>query len=432
MKNRTFSSEIVNPSKNISCSMAKLLILALVTTQIFYILFSLKNFNDQGLFFAPIGQLVLDYFMDFFNTNFFVDYPGKYQDWQSIYPPLVFLVAKLITNPSCGGISSVFLRDCDLSSIGVIVLMAFVGSLSAAYVLCRNMKLSILWWPLATTAVLFSLPTIYAIERANYIVICFAALPFITIGKNETRKSILLGLIVNIKQYLLILLVQQLVRRKLPYFLLSIFVAISVFVATSVIFDSEKPYEIFINMFGFATVNDGSEFSRLWYANSVNSFIKVFQGRIGAAVFLEEIRLPLNAIMICLKVLLIALTIALVLRLVRQESSLSDQTLYFSLTAALLMLVDNVNGYGFLLLLPFLAGYLQLSPRVGPILIFLILCPWDINLMPCIDRAQTNFLTGEYTSYENCLTLGSYIRPWLLIGVVVDLVRSLKNSEVTE
>ena len=77
-------------------------IYALLLSELIFFILAVWSIDAKGVLPPPFFYNVDDTFMDFFNTNFWSLYDGRYENWRSIYPIFTFLVGKLLTNPECG------------------------------------------------------------------------------------------------------------------------------------------------------------------------------------------------------------------------------------------------------------------------------------------------------------------------------------------
>jgi uncharacterized membrane protein len=97
--------------------------------------------------------------------------------------------------------------------------------------------------------------------------------------------------------------------------------------------------------------------------------------------------------------------------------------------------IDGLGGYSVLLLFPFLNS-LATRPygRVMTALVILVCLPLGFLVGPEILHGSVSFLTGQLVSVPAKLSLGSYLRPVLLIVllavIVLDLLASRYNKEL--
>src|SRR5690606_12523891 len=80
--------------------------------------FDQKGYLPQPFFYEPS-----DTFLDWFNTAYWSRDPGAYDSWRTIYPPLTFVVIRLLGIDRCyvsnEGLPS---RDCDW--VGIVAILA--------------------------------------------------------------------------------------------------------------------------------------------------------------------------------------------------------------------------------------------------------------------------------------------------------------------
>ncbi len=143
-------------------------------------------FVSEKLFFPNIK----DWFMDFFNVNYFVVDMDPYVAKGSSYPPLALLLAKLFSLCTNYSISPKFARETTggIISLMVFFLIFFVTALILLRKVCKKHGVSI-WGTFAIfTGFFVSAPILFAINRGNYLLLAlmFSAI-FIVYYKDERR-----------------------------------------------------------------------------------------------------------------------------------------------------------------------------------------------------------------------------------------------------
>lgn len=159
-----------------------------------------------------------DTFMDFYNPLYWVIKDGFYTTFNSIYPALNYFILKFFTG---GVVSEEVLNAFQLrnenSELTIFVLTVYIAILYLAVNLGEWKKFSFGTRALVFVACLCSTPVLFAFERGNLI---FFALLFMALYLNASKgaaKSFYLALLINIKPYFIILLVQYINNIKLNW-----------------------------------------------------------------------------------------------------------------------------------------------------------------------------------------------------------------------
>ena len=160
---------------------------------------------------APFVWDKNDTFMDFYNPLFWVLKDEFYTTYKSVYPPINYFFLKLFTfNLDASSFSSSFqLREAKSNLIYyllainavIIFLILKIGDWRKVVIRTR-----ILIW----TAIILSTPVLFAIERGNLIFVTLLVLAIYMATKNIWVKAITFALLVNIKPYFILLLIEYL------------------------------------------------------------------------------------------------------------------------------------------------------------------------------------------------------------------------------
>lgn len=152
-----------------------------------------------------------DTFMDFYNPLFWVIKDGFYTTFNSVYPAINYFFIKIFTlGIAPDNISSPFqLRD-DFPRFGIIITSLYVLIIFVVVNIGQWRKVDASHWSRGVIflACLISTPVLFGLERGNLI---FLAVLFLALYLNATSpwiKAICLGVLINIKPYFAILLLQ--------------------------------------------------------------------------------------------------------------------------------------------------------------------------------------------------------------------------------
>jgi hypothetical protein len=198
------------------------ILLPLQVGYVFYVVFYVQH---HGMLPAPFFYNAFDSFMDFFATNFWAFHQGRYDDWKSVYPILVFALAKLFTPPSYGALDPPSaLRAWDIDGV-LFLLASYVAGAACARMLAAHLtEHGARWqdWLGWFIVIALSIPGLFAMERGNYIVIAFLFLALAAYYEGNWKSALFLALAINIKQYLAVLWIVPLLQQRYDLVVISV------------------------------------------------------------------------------------------------------------------------------------------------------------------------------------------------------------------
>lgn len=393
---------------------SRVLLYCILTCELINVVYFAIFFYSKGYLPAPFVWDKYDTFMDFYNPLYWVIKDGFYTTFQSVYPPLNYYFLKFF---AWGADLNATVDRFELrnSHIGLSI---FLCSIYIAILLIvtnigqwRKVKLGnpILIW----IACICSVPVLFALERGNIIFIALLFLACYLATENRWLKAIFFGLLVNIKPYFIILLIQYInfySFNKLDL-LRCIFLAAIIFISTGLmvglnILDFISSYYAISSQGGIG--DDGL----LALPNTLASLYPLKN------IIYYSFNSPNSTYAFwfsCLKLMAIITPLVLFLLTVFRPLSATEKII------AALVLIANfshvVGGYIFIiyiLLIPYL--YEKSIYKSLLILSLIILClPVDIiriNFIP-IYFPVNSYLSGGITLDNNILFLGlgTIIRP---------------------
>ena len=215
--------------KKISFANALLAILAVQVINLLYYLLYLNKYNYLP---APFVSDKYDTLMDFYNPLFWVLREEFYSTYKSVYPALNYYFLKIFTfGIDLNYILSPFQLREDYLILGFAV--------SIFYILIIWLVINLGEWKKNHTisklfvffVCVLSIPVLFGIERGNLI---FLALLFLALHLNAKglwAKAIFLGLLINVKPYFVIFLLQYLniYQFNIKELLRAVFISILIF-----------------------------------------------------------------------------------------------------------------------------------------------------------------------------------------------------------
>lgn len=395
----------------------RLLLYCVLACEFINVAYFVIFFHSHKYLPAPFVWDKYNTFMDFYNPLYWVIKDGFYTTFHSVYPPINYYLLKLF---ALGVDLDTVVDRFELRNnhIGLSILLC---SINIAILLVvtnigqwRKVKLGnpVLIW----IACIFSVPVLFALERGNLIFIALLLLACYLSAENKWLKAIFFGLLVNIKPYFIILLVQYINfysfnKRDL---LRCIFLAAIIFISTGLMVGLN--ILDFINSFMTISSQGGigadgllalpNSLSSLYPLKDIIYYRKTFHSPYSSYAFWFS----------CLKAMAIITPLVLFLLTAFRPLSATEKII------AALVLIANfstiVGGYIFIIYI-LLIPYIYEKPIYKSLLILslLIFClPVDIiriNFIPIQFPVINSYLSGGIVLENNILFLGlgTIIRP---------------------
>lgn len=158
---------------------------------------------------APFVMDKADTFMDFYNPLFWVIKDNFYTTFQSVYPPLVYYIFKFFSQGiDLIQVSNPFELRSLSPNLGWLVCAIYILTIFIVMNIGEWKRVSITNRAYLFFICTFSVPVLFGLERGNTIFFAILALGIYFGSKNPWAKAFLFGLLVNIKPYFFILLIQ--------------------------------------------------------------------------------------------------------------------------------------------------------------------------------------------------------------------------------
>ena len=398
---------------------------------IFYIVFDLS----LGYLPTPFINDKYDTFMDFFHTAYWSMNSGRYTEWHSVYPPLVFVIAKiaLYLDPLAETASNGFsLRSIWPQGI-VFLITSYIFSVGLTVALWPDKQPKLRRWFYWTTFFLLSPPALFSLERGNLI---FLLPPLIVLSLRSNKFSAQLAeaLMINIKPYMVLVTVSYLVKKDFrSFFQVGILSAI-IFLSTGFFLDPN-----FLSFFeSFLVFNDVPfQWSPITLLSMVASpavyaYVNEFRYIVnddGLSRSAEYVLFSKVPIYLCF--LLASVGLFYILKNSRQ---LNINLIKFYAYLTVPVCVFSAGGYS--LLIMFACFHFLSSESVfGKLergLVVLIFAPLDLLVTRTkIDFGGYSYVSKKFVTAVDFDTIASIARPaclMLILGVVVFKLAKLKLS----
>lgn len=355
-----------------------------------------------------------DTLMDWYNTAWWAYAPGAFDVWHSVYPPLSFVVLRLLSTPGCYADDAFAARDCDPVGIVAVVLAYIVTAVTAA--------LAFRWADRTTAtprsiAFVLGLPLLFAFERGNLILLCLPAfiLLFGGLAKARWARAAAAAVFLNFKPYLLVPLVAWILERRWRTLKLTVLLALALYLITYWLFGAGDPARLAANTLIFAGARKPLVWEQGLYATSFAPFFD-FADKLPTAISEWFVLIPfaINAT----RLLALACVVGACLR----PGSLTSARLALILLGAYLT-GQSPGGYtyAFVTFLIFLERWERPGQKVMLGAAYLLSVPYDVVLWEVLRYAgpgSYSWLTGVPVVRTFGISVGMFARPMLLLIAV--------------
>lgn len=380
-------------------------------------IFLTKGYLPQPFIWDP-----QDTFMDWFNPAYWANHEGAYSVWRSIYPPLSFMLLRVLSIPRCYASSPLAARDCDFVGVAAI-LVFYVACIVASFLAFRRHQPRVAM--VRTIALAFSYPGLFVLERGNLLIPCFLCfvLAYGDLLKSRWGQALAVAMTINFKPYLLVPAFAFALKRRWRLLEIAGISTLAIYLVSWGFVGAGSPSEILANTAHWITFTGADFISEVYYTTSYNSFFGVldrgfpilrFAGSKDIEQFMFSARL---AILIAESAAIAALI----------GAWLQPRAATAARIVALLLLVSLINrspgGYSELcvVFLVFLEPWRRPGPIIAIISAYLVSLPFDVVFAQLPSTNSGSWLTGQAVTGEFGIAIGQFLRPAGLLVILVSL-----------
>ena len=378
-----------------------------------------EGYLPQPFFYEPYGT-----WMDWFSMGYFSRHPeGTYDVQAAIYPPFSFLVMKWLGKDSCYVVMGEYARECDWIGVTAIHAIFVLNIILTVWMFWKLDKRTVLPRSIALSA---GLPMLYTLERGNILLLAytFMLLAYGPLIRSARVRWIFSGMMVNLKVYLVAVLLAPLLRRRWRAVEGAVIATLVIYMASWAIFGVGSPVE-FIS----AVTSYGSGFAAgspldLWYSITYIPLLSLLKsGVFAVSSFIDTRTLEWTVLIVSLYVDLGRIMIlgAVVAAWLRPEVVPLHRVLYLPLAFALLN--SEAGGYTQILLLFFVfQERWQGFARPAALIIAYILCvPAEYVVGYAPPMVREGFLVGRTVTAVYGVGVMSLLRPGLVELIAIFL-----------
>jgi hypothetical protein len=375
-----------------------------------------RGYLPQPFFFDLDDSLI-----DGYSTAYYANHPGAYDVWKTVYPPLSFVLLKLVTLHRCYVDDDYKLaRGCDwlfraalfgLFALNVVLIHKAYRKALPASALSR------------TIAVGLGMPALYGFDRGNLVIPCLTSfiLAYGDLLRSPRLRALAAASSMNLKPYLLVMLLPTLAKRQWTRLEYTVVGVVLVFVASFAIEGAGSPSQILGNILLFAdSFTDGvaSAISNFQYATTFEPLLRLFKSDAPLLAYFSSRDIEAWSAILSGAIRLGQLGFGLCCLAALFRAKALKWRRFAALTLAVLLSAsDTSGGYSmiFLLFLVMFEPFRGVLP-IGVVICAYLLClPADYVITPVLQRIEPSYWTGRLVNTAPGVTVGDFLRPALVL-----------------
>ncbi len=391
-----------------------------------------QGYLPQPFFFDPSDSL-----MDLFHPAYWGRH-GAYSAWYSVYLPLSFVFLRALSNPECYGTDSFTARDCDLWLRCVFFGFFFLN----LYLIYRGLRRRDRGTAIPRLLALgLGLPMLHGVDRGNLVIpslSCFLLAVGPGLGRSLSHvraRHWFLALAINLKGYLLVVILPRLVARHIRWLVRAGFCIAGVYAITYLIQGGGLPGELIENARRFREEASDQFWEKIYASTSYEPVLRFVKSEFSFLSFMSSkvVDTVVPIVKVAMGLALVATCAVYVLASLRARrvspNKLSALTLSF-----LFVMTESNGSYAliFLFALIFLERWKGWS---GKLVIFgsYLLClpldlPWTVNF----EGMTYSWWTSRVVYTEYGASAGQILRPAVLLlihyGLSWNIARELLRT----
>ncbi len=381
------------------------------------------GYLPQPFFYEPS-----DTWMDWFNTAYWARDPGTYDVWGTIYPPLSFVVIRLMGIDACYAPSSLTsamltIRDCDWLGIaamhGIFLFNVVLVALTFRKIDPRTA------FP-RSVALALGMPMLFALERGNILLLTFTCflLAFGPLLRSARLRWLAAGMAINFKVYLLGSVVALLLKRRWRWVEGTLIATIVVYVASYFLLGGGTPTQIIRNITRYSSGFEAAQVLDIWYSITYLPLISLLQGTafpVSSAVGSQTAELGLLILPLLMRAGQLAIVLAALAAWLRPEVIPGHRVVL--LGTAMALISSEAGGYTQILviMLVFMERWRGFARPMAILLAYVLCLPGDILVGSVPPFVRDSYFAGRMVEIHMGVGLGMFLRPGLLIAIAIAL-----------
>lgn len=368
-----------------------------------------------------------DVAMDWFNIASLANTPNMYRIFNSLYPPLSFMITDIFQINQCYTTSANDYhaydgRNCDWLGLATIITVNVTLMLLGAYLILKAGGRRYIPRAIAYT---ISFPLLYGFERGNTIAIC-AVFLLLALRKETTGwlKALSIAITINLKPYMLLVVSAWIIRREWRTFEIIGFFTLGVYLVSLVYVGQGLPGDL------VATLKTYDQFMKSDMLNFVRSstsydlILKIANSELPVHAFIPSG--PLDTFLRGVRISMIGSQLLIVVALV--AAWLQPEAIPTTRLIALVLLMQfiRINPTIYSMTMVLFLVFVEDSRRPGVFLAlvsgYLISIPYDIPLGILGTLPLPSWLADNKVVMTPLgICLGHFVRPGLVILMGIGL-----------
>jgi hypothetical protein len=378
---------------------------------------------QRGYLPQPFYRDPSDTFMDLYNTAYWANHDGAYEIWRSIYPPLSFVLLKLVTTHKCYVATASLARSCD-GGVRAWLFLAYAANwaLLGVYYFRQNPSTALM----RTVATAAGLPMLYALERGNLVIVALAALLAAAPGllKANWLRALFFALAFNLKPYIFVLWAPYLLGRRWSALALTMLAVATIYALNWALEGSGSPLTLVVNVGMLMRHTAANTWNNLYYATTYWRLIAALTDGFPPGVALAAWAQGLIRFALTLAIVggQIGAGCCLALAAIRPKRIVGERLMAVALLLSFTSF--GASGYSAVLLLP-LAFRERATGWLSWVVVasaYLLCLPADVVLAPLIHTTAYSYLGGRTVTVDFGFSLGQIVRPGLLLAMEYALI----------
>lgn len=378
------------------------------------------GYLPQPYFYEPSGT-----FMDFFAPATFAHQGGAYDAFQTIYPPLSFVLLKLLSWGPCYQFNaSEEARSCDIlgvSSLIVFYLIDVILIWRTFHKIDRRTAVP------RTFALCAGLSMTYALERGNVLLFCFTCLilAYGPLLRSARLRWIFAGLAVNFKVYLIGTIFAQLLKRRWRWFEGALLATVIIYLVTYALYGEGTPRELYKNITAYASGYRAASLLDLWYPSSLQPVRMLLQGDAEFPIItaLGSQTIEVAAVGVTMFVVAVTLSIVVAAAASWWRPAVVPMHRLILLSMGIAVINSEVGGYTQMLLMffVFMEPWRGFGRPAAIVLAYILCIALDIPIERVPPLVRDSYLSGGNVIAEYYVGIGAFIRPVLVHLMLLSL-----------
>lgn len=373
----------------------------------------------QPFFYEPS-----DSFMDWFNTAYWAHDHGAYDSWRTIYPPLSFVVIRLMGKASCYvGAEGLPVRDCDWVGLVAIHAIFIVNIVLVAWSFLKIDRRTAV--PRAF-ALATGMPTMFALERGNILLLCFTAmlLAYGPLLRSARWRWVFAGAAVNFKVYLIAAIAAQALKRRWLWVEGALLATIIIYLLSYGILGAGTPREIFSNITDYSSGFIAAQVLDIWFSVTYQPLISLLQGESFPTTNMlgsDVVEWGLFVVPLFVRIGQLSVIAAAIATWLRPEVVPPYRIAFFGTILALM--TSEAGGYTetMVILFVFMEPWRGVGRSIAILCCYILCLPGDISVGYIPPIIRDSFLAGRSVEVQFGVGLGMFLRPGLMIVIAMSL-----------